>query len=229
MATIAERTKHVFCRPTADGGSGDTAPQTAVGVVACIRATCRHAFGSGELRGRRIGIHGLGQVGANIAHMLAPTGASLLVADIDPARRSIADALGAAWTGPERLLTAELDVLVPAALGGVLTAELVPRLNCTTIVGPANNQLAGPDVADRLLRRGIAWAPDYVVGAGGALYAITRELHAAGHTEAIAKVTQIGDTLAEILATARQAGVSPDHTARALAERRLRGAAQPFT
>jgi glutamate dehydrogenase/leucine dehydrogenase len=88
-----------------------------------------------------------------------------------------ADRYGATWTSPQNCLTAEVDVLVPAALGGLLTAQSVPALRCAVIAGPANNQLDAPATADQLHERGILWAPDVVVSAGGIIHATAIELH----------------------------------------------------
>ncbi|AEV85216.1 leucine dehydrogenase [Actinoplanes sp. SE50] len=167
MTVIHDRTRHVFCRPRSQGGSGDSSPHTAAGVVAALRAVGTHRFGTPELAGRRIAILGLGHVGAHLLRMLAAEGAVLTVADVDDSRRALADRHGATWTGPDDCLRAETDILVPAALGGVLTAATVPRLRCAAVAGPANNQLDDPRTADLLRERGILWAPDEVVSAGG--------------------------------------------------------------
>ncbi|HEU5110528.1 MAG TPA: Glu/Leu/Phe/Val dehydrogenase dimerization domain-containing protein, partial [Micromonosporaceae bacterium] len=141
MLTIAERTRHVGCRPESAGGTGDPGRHTATGALAAIRATCRHVFGTGDLHGRTVCVIGLGHVGGALAEQLAAEGARLTVTDIDPARRPGAESIGARWVRPDAALTAPVDVLVPAALGGLLTAEVVPRLRCAAIAGPANNQL----------------------------------------------------------------------------------------
>src|SRR6185503_18632944 len=141
-----------------------------------------------------------------------------------PAKRALAERLGAAWAEPDAALTADVDVLVPAALGGVLTPDLVPRLRCTSVAGPANNQLADESVADLLHRRGILWAPDYVVGAGGVVNAIAVELDGAGPAGAARLVEGIGDTVAALIADAQRAGTTPARAARERADARLRAA-----
>jgi glutamate dehydrogenase/leucine dehydrogenase len=150
MDVLAERTAHVFCRPASSGGSGDSSPHTAAGVVASLRA-----LAGGSVSGQRFAIVGLGRVGGAVAAALAAGGATLVLSDIDGARRALAERLGATWAEPDDALTADVDVLVPAALGGVLTPDVVPRLRCAMIAGPANNQLADESVADLLHRRGI--------------------------------------------------------------------------
>src|SRR5207302_2565060 len=120
-----------------------------------IRAACGHVFGAPGLAGRTMAIVGLGHVGAELARLLTSEGADLIVTDTDPAKQAIAADLGATWANPGTALTAPVDVLVPAAVGGLLTAELVPRLRCAAIAGPANNQLATESVADLLRDKGV--------------------------------------------------------------------------
>ncbi|HEU5032782.1 MAG TPA: valine dehydrogenase, partial [Spirillospora sp.] len=107
----------------------------------------------------------------------------------------------------------------------VLTERTVPRLRCRAVVGPANNQLASPDAADLLHRRGILWVPDYVAGAGGVIHAVTTELHRLGPGEARARIAAIEDTVTGLLDTAARLGRTPAEAADALARRRVRTAA----
>lgn len=221
MVTIAERTAYVFCQPAERGGSGDSSPHTAVGVLAALHATCAHLFGPAEFSRRRFAVIGLGRVGGAVAESLSNAGAHLILADVAPDKRGLAERLGATWAEPADALTADVDLLVPAALGGMLTAELVPALRCRAIAGPANNQLAEDKVADLLFERDIAWVPDYVVSAGGIVNAIARELD--GHTpeEATERVNRIGDTVGQVLQAARERNMTPAQAARELAEQRL--------
>jgi leucine dehydrogenase len=198
-------------------------------VVSAIHATCAHLFGSdgsggsGILAGRTIAIVGLGHVGGELARMLTAEGARLTVTDTDPSRRALADQLGATWTTPDRALTTPVDVLVPAAVGGMLTADLVPRLRCEAIVGPANNQLAADSVADLLRHKGICWVPDYVASAGGVAYAVSRELDGADRATAAAAVRRIGATVTDILTAADRESITPHRAALRLATDRLAG------
>lgn len=228
MLVVAERTEHVTGLPRARGGSGDPSPLTALGVEASIRATCAHAFGDPSLRGRSIAILGLGHVGARLAARCARAGATLVLSDVDPGKRALAERLGARWTTPGRALSAKVDVLSPCALGAVFTEETVGRLRCRAIAGAANNQLAHDGIAELLAARGILFAPDFVVNAGG-IANIVVEL--GGPYDAAAarrRVRAIGDTLAEVFAAADAGGVTPLAAANALAERRLaEAAAQP--
>ncbi len=223
MVTIAERTKHVFCRPETAGGSGDSSPATAAGTVAALHAVCAHLYGSDALAGRSFAVLGLGRVGERVARLLAAAGATLVVSDVVPDRRAIAEELGATWTDPESCRSAPMDVLVPAALGGVLTPGTVPRLRCAAVAGPANNQLDAPATADLLHGRGILWAPDYVVSAGGIIHATAVELHRETPEQAGRRVRAIGGTLTGILRAARESGRTPAAEADAEARRRING------
>ncbi|GAA0420155.1 leucine dehydrogenase [Acrocarpospora corrugata] len=219
MAVIGERTAGVFCKPPHLGGSGDSSPHTATGTLAALRAVCRRIHGTSDLAGRRLAVVGLGRVGERLARLLAAEGAELLVSDIDPGKHALAAELGATWSDPEQAVTAAVDILIPAALGGVLTEQVVPELRCRAVAGPANNQLATPAVADLLHRRDIIWVPDYVVGAGGVIYALTTELHRAD--DALARVEAIEGTVNDLLHTAERLEVTPAQAALELTRLRL--------
>jgi leucine dehydrogenase len=221
MTVIAEATPHVSGLAQARGGSGDPSPYTALGVEAAVLASCERAFGGRSLKGRSVAVLGLGNVGLRLARLLARRGATLLVADIDERKRADAEKLGARWTTPDRALTAEVDVLAPCALGGVLNDETVPRLQAPVIAGAANNQLADDAVAGRLAERGILWAPDFVANAGGIIN-ISVELEPEGYDPGRARrrVQRIGDTLQAIY-DAAGGPTTPLDAAMELARRRL--------
>lgn len=222
MATIARGTRHVTGLSRSRGGSGDPSPLTALGVEAAIETVCARLFGSSSLRGRSIAIVGLGHVGARLAERCARAGAQLLLADVDAGKRALAQRLGARWATPARALTAQVDVLAPCALGGTLSSTSAPRLRCRAIVGAANNQLTEEPVAELLARRGILWAPDFVVNAGGVIN-LAVELRPEGYDPAVARrrARAIGATLASILDEAAAAATTPLAAANALAERRM--------
>ncbi|MEU6587634.1 Glu/Leu/Phe/Val dehydrogenase dimerization domain-containing protein [Streptomyces sp. NPDC046881] len=227
MAVIGRTTPHVFCRPARLGGSGDSSPHTARGTLAALRAVGRRLYGTGRLDGRRLAVAGLGRVGAGLARLLAAEGAALTVTDVDPAKRRIGDELGADWAAPDEIHAADVDIVVPAALGSFLTRNGVAELRCRAVVGPANNQLATPDVADLLHRRGIVWVPDYVASAGGVIHAVSVEVHRLAAEEARARVDAIEDTVSELLHTAESRGRTPAQAADELARRRLDAASDP--
>ncbi|MFI5958231.1 Glu/Leu/Phe/Val dehydrogenase dimerization domain-containing protein [Cryptosporangium sp. NPDC051539] len=229
MVVIGERTSHAFCRPVSAGGSGSSSPGTAAGVLAALRATVDRLPDPGGATasarswpaGRTFAVVGLGSVGADVARRLASAGARLVVSDVRADAEALADELGARWASPESALTAEVDVLVPAALGGVLTPALVPELRCRAIVGPANNQLASADVAGLLHDRGILWAPDYVVSAGGIVHAVATELYREPEAAVAARIDAIGETLTRVYQLAEAEGLTPAAAAERLVTERL--------
>jgi leucine dehydrogenase len=223
MAVIAERTGHVVGLARGRGGSGDPSPLTAIGVEYAIRACCERAFSSGSLRGRTICVIGLGHVGSRLAKRCQRAGAKLLVSDVDPSRRRLAEQLGARWVAPERALEADAEILAPCALGGFLDDETVPRLRSRIVAGSANNQLADDVIADTLAAKGILWAPDFVVNAGG-LINIAEELRGYDPAAARARVRGIADTLRQIFDDADAIGATPLTAAMELARRRLAAA-----
>jgi leucine dehydrogenase len=220
MSVIAEGTAHVAGLARSRGGSGDPSPFTALGVEAAIRACCERNFGSSSLRGRTICVVGLGHVGSRVARRCARAGAELLLADVDIRKRVLAEQLGARWLSTDQALESVVDVLAPCALGGILNQETVPRLRCQVIAGAANNQLAEDRVADLLAARGILWAPDFVVNAGG-LINIADELDGYDPARARRRARGVGDTLREIFEVADAAGATPLTAAMELARRRL--------
>jgi len=201
--------------------SGDSAPATALGTYGCLRAVREFLTGSSSVADARIGVVGLGSVGSRLARMLADDGAELVVADVDASRRTLADRIGADWSRPDVVPTLELDIIVPAATGALIGPDLIDRLRCGAVVGPANNQLTDDGVADGLHRRGVLWAPDYIVGAGGIVNAVARELDAVPAAEAEARVRGIATTLRSVLDEAAHQGRAPHRVATQRARLRL--------
>jgi leucine dehydrogenase len=161
-----------------------------------------------------------------VATACAQAGATLLVTDIDPRKRALADSLNARWVEPEEALSAPVDVFAPCALGGVLDHESVLALGAPIVAGAANNQLAGDSVAHLLVERGVLWAPDFVANAGGVIN-ISVELAEGGYDPRRAGelVRGIGVTLELIFQEAAARGVSPLDAALGLARERLADAA----
>jgi leucine dehydrogenase len=224
MTVIAEGTRFVSGLSRRRGGSGDPSPWTARGVEAAVLASCERAHRSTSLEGRTVAVLGLGHVGLRVAGLLARRGARLVVSDIDGAKREDARRLGARWTTPTKALLAAVDVLVPCALGGVLDHESALALQAPVVAGAANNQLADESVAQLLSDRGILWAPDFVVNAGGIIN-IAVEFEPGGYDPAVARrrVRGIGDTLRAIY-DGSTAGVTPLEAANELARMNLSAA-----
>jgi len=222
MEVIAQSTAHVSGLPTGRGGSGDPSPYTALGVEAAIVACCERVFGTADLRGRSVAVVGFGQVGRRLAELLEARGADILAADIDPSKRAAAEALGARWSELPDALSADVDVLAPCALGGVLDADTAGTVRARIIAGAANNQLADDGIAELLAQRGILWAPDFIVNAGGIInIAVEREPGGYDSQLARRRVAAIADTLRAVLAHADADAITPLAAALALAERNL--------
>ncbi len=187
-----------------------------------MRVAVERLWGTDSVAGRRIAVVGLGSVGGALARMLAEGGADLVVADIDERRRELAADLGAVWSDPASAMTAEVDVLAPCALGGILDEESVPALRCRAIAGAANNQLAEEAVGRLLAERGILWVPDFVANAGGIIN-IAVELEPEGYApeRAEARVRAVGDTARLVLDHADAAGITPLAAAMEIAQRRV--------
>jgi leucine dehydrogenase len=192
MAWVARFTEHVVGRA---GLAGDPSPYTAHGVETAIRAS----LGGAPLGGRRIVVIGLGHVGGELARRLARAGAQLAVTDVDPARRALADELGADWLEPAEALFAHADLIAPCALGGIIDEHAVERLQAPVVAGAANNQLAHDGIAELLHDRGILWAPDFIANAGG-LIAVSDELWGFERARVERRIEAIAGTLAEVYA-----------------------------
>ncbi|HBZ94706.1 MAG TPA: amino acid dehydrogenase [Pseudomonas sp.] len=219
MDCIAQHTNHA----TSTTSAGDPSPHTALGVFAGIRATAQARLGSDDLEGLRVAVQGLGNVGFALAEALHAAGAELLVSDLDAGRVQLAvEQLGAYPVASDALLGTPCDILAPCGLGGVLNAQTVAHLRCAAVAGAANNQLSSPTVADQLEARGILYAPDYVLNAGGLIYVALR--HRGEELSAItAHLAEISRRLTEIYAHAQAEKRSPARVADFLAERLLYG------
>jgi leucine dehydrogenase len=225
MDVVGERSPHVLGRSPARGGSGNSAPATALGVMHGIRAAVRAAFGDESLAGRTVVVQGAGAVGARLASLLALADASVLVADpVPPRADAVVEATGARRVDVDEALEAECDVISPCATGGVLNEASIPRLRCRVVAGAANNQLAEPRDAERLRDAGILYAPDFVVSAGGVLSLAGLEALGWSRATLERRLAGIGETLDAAFDAAERDGVTPDAAARAMAEARIEAA-----
>jgi leucine dehydrogenase len=215
LDVVAETCRWVY--GTTSGG-GDSGRGTARGVMHGIRATVEHVFGTPGLAGRSVLVQGVGAVGATLARELAEAGARVIVSDVDEAR---AAATGCETVPLEQALATEVDVYSPCAVGGTLNAETIPLLACRAVAGCANNQLAEPADADRLHERGILYAPDYVVNAGGIIQLIGLEDEGWEEPQLEERLTGIGDTLRTLFAEAEAEKITPAEAADRLVQRRL--------
>lgn len=224
MDQIAQVTSHVAGR---DSGAGSTAPPTALGVFHGLEATARAAFGRSEsiaadaaypttdLSGLTVAVQGVGGVGGHLVDHLVAAGATVSVADVDQGAVAAVRARHPQVTvvDPSEILFADVDLISPNAVGGVLDAQSVPRIRARAICGSANNQLAHPEIGELLATRGITWAPDYVVSSGGAIAGVC-EIGGITPAERDAKIASIGTTTFAILEEARTTGESAEVVAR---------------
>ena len=219
---VATRTQHITGLPVARGGSGDPSPMTAWGVVCGIRAALAESReGDGGLEGVHVAVQGLGHVGADVARHLLEAGARVTVADIYADRVQPLAELGAEEAQPDAVHAVECDVFSPCALGAVVNGTTLPEMRCRIIAGAANNQLADETTGDELQARGILYAPDFAINAGGVIN-IGEELQGPYDAErAQRSVERIGDTLAAVFERARETGVSTHTAALAMARERI--------
>jgi leucine dehydrogenase len=221
---VARETRHITGLPVEKGGSGDPSPMTAWGVVCGMRATIEEAGIGDSLDGVRVGVQGVGHVGGPIARHLLAAGARVTVADIYPDRVEPLVALGAEASDPDTVHALECDVYAPCALGAVIRPETVPELRCRAVAGAANNQLLDEAMGEALHSRGILYAPDFVINAGGVIN-IGEELGQAYDAQrARVSVERIADTLRAVFARARADGVPTSVAADRIAEERIAAA-----
>ena len=221
MESIYAETPYVTGVDRALGGSGDPAPFTAYGVLQGMRACVRRVFGDESLRGRVVSIQGLGAVGSNLARLLKDEGAAIIGADVDEAKaRQVAAEVGVELVAPSRIAEVECDVFAPCAMGNAITEENVGALRCRIVAGSANNQLEHDGLAEVLHKRGILYAPDFVINAGGLLNVYV-ELEGYNQQRARRLTRNIYYNVARILSLAEQEDVSTLAAANRLAERRI--------
>jgi leucine dehydrogenase len=209
MVAIAKTTRHVSGLPVAAGSAGgDPGPTTSKGVYLGVRAAIVRALGKPDAAGVHVAIQGVGSVGGGLARLLAAEGAKLTLADADPKRaRALAAELGATAVAASEIMTIEADVLSPCALGAILDERSIEALQVSVVAGGANNQLATPADADRIHDRGILYAPDYVINAGGIINVVLEYLGQGDRAEVDARVGQIPERLEAIWAESAASGV----------------------
>jgi leucine dehydrogenase len=216
-------TKYVTGIPEVYGGSGDPSPYTALGVYQGMKACAKKVFGSDGLVGKKVAIQGAGNVSSNLARLLSKEGAKIFISDIYSEKaEQVASETGATIVEPELILEVDMDIFSPCALGGILNDETIPNLKCAIVAGAANNQLEKQSVHGRqLIDRGIVYAPDYVLNAGG-LINVSSELEGYHPDIVREKVMHIYDVILNILHRADDLGITAFEAADHVAEERLR-------
>lgn len=200
MVTIATETRHVTGLPVASGrAGGNPGPSTALGVYLGVRAAAKRALGVDDMAGVHVAIQGVGSVGGGLAELLSRDGAKLTLADVDADKAAgLARTLGADVVPSEEILAIEADIVSPNALGAILTEQSIAALRTKVIAGGANNQLATRDDGARVHARGILYAPDYVINAGGIINVCLEYLGQGDRSEVEARIHKIPERLVEV-------------------------------
>ena len=221
MEYIRQETKHVVGLPTTAGGSGDTSIMTGLGVYMGMKACAREVWGSDSLQGRKIAMQGFGKVALQTAHHLLKEDAQLVVTDVYESALDRARNLGLKVVAPDNIYDLESDIFSPCALGGVLNGDTIPRLKCRMVAGGANNQLLDESEGAELQRRGILYAPDYVINAGGIINAEAEIGSTYNPDRARERTERIYETMARVIAISKQEEIPTSKAADRLAEERL--------
>ena len=221
MIAISKQTRFVAGLPVEGGAvGGDPGPHTSLGVFLGIKAAVKHALGKDSLSGLHIAMQGAGSVAGGVCRLAAAEGAKLSIADVDTARaEKLATETGATVVAPDELLSLKADVVSPCALGAILTEQSIGALNTPIVAGGANNQLATPDDGRRLQERGILYAPDYVINAGGIINVSTEYLGDGGPDLVRSRIEAIPGRLEQIWADSAATGRNPAAVADVMAQK----------
>jgi leucine dehydrogenase len=219
MEWVRMETKYVTGISRALGGSGDPSPVTGYGVYVGMKACAHEAFGTDSLRGKKVAIQGAGKVALSLAQHLQKEGARLYITDIyEQKAKQLAKRVKATYVKPDKIYDVVADIFAPCALGGILNDETIPKLTCKVVAGGANNQLLDEKKhIQQLVDRGILYAPDYAINAGG-LINVANELE---EDRALKQAEGIYDTMRAIIRVAKQEKITTTQAANKLAEERM--------
>lgn len=235
IEAIRESCPYVVGTARASGGCGDPSPFTALGVLHGMVACCEHRYKKASLKGRHVLVQGVGNVGMELVKLLHQEGARVSISDVDSNRVRSATALyGCSSVPPEQIFETACDIFSPCAIGGIVTKQVATRMSCSILAGAANNQLSAPEVERILCERGILYAPDFAINAGGVI-ACVDQLEAGGFSldRVTKRVEKIYQTILSIIAESSRSGAMTGETAVRIASCRiesqteLAGAARP--
>ncbi|MFM9829053.1 MAG: Glu/Leu/Phe/Val family dehydrogenase [Sphingomonas sp.] len=223
MVTIASETRHVSGLPVASGqAGGNPGPSTALGVYLGVKAAAKRGLGADSMAGLHVAIQGVGSVGGGLAKLLAADGARLTLADVNGARAlALAAELGAEAVPADDILALRADIVSPNALGAILTEQSIAALQTTIVAGGANNQLATPQDGARLHARGVLYAPDYVINAGGIINVCLEYLGQGDRVEVDARIRKIPERLVEVWDESDRSGLPIADVADMIAQRMI--------
>lgn len=219
---MRQETSHVTGLPLSLGGSGDTSIMTGYGLYMGMKACADHVWGNGGLHGKTVAVQGFGKVASKMCEHLAEDGTHIVVTDVFDDALDRARDKGFDVVGPDDIYATDCDIFAPCALGGVLNPQTIPQLRCRVVAGGANNQLLDHADGEELHRRGVLYAPDYIVNAGGVIN-VEAELGGAGYSEERAKekTERIYEIMASVIRTSQAEEISTADAAARLAEDRL--------
>jgi leucine dehydrogenase len=220
MEFIFQETENVVGVHQAHGGSGDPSPYTAYGSIQGIKAALQKVYGNEDLAPRSFAVQGTGHVGLHLVKQLREEGAKVFVCDIMKEYVAEAVELGAEAVSTEEIYDLKVDVFAPSALGAVINEDTIPRLKCKIVAGPANNQLANDEAGNELEKRGILYAPDYAVNAGG-LMNVSIEFEGWNHERALRMTRTIYYNVSRIFKIAERDGIPTWQAADRMAEERI--------
>jgi leucine dehydrogenase len=222
MELIFSETRWCTGVSPAHGGSGDPSPVTAYGTLQGIKAAVKWRLSASDLRGRSVAVQGLGSVGHHLTGYLVQEGAKVFGCDIDDDAREQARQLGVEIVPPDQIFDVECDIFAPCALGAVLNEQTIPRLKCQIVAGAANNQLADDARDSALLEgRGILYAPDFVINAGGLINVYNELLGGYNRERALRMTRGIYLNLTRVFETAKRDGITTAVAADRVAEERI--------
>ena len=219
---VRQETAHVAGLPLTLGGSGDTSIMTGLGVYIGMKACAEEVWGNDGLRGKTVAVQGFGKVASHLCEHLMEEDTRIVVADVFDDALDRARDLGLEVTSPNFILNADCDIFAPCALGGVLNPQTIPQLRCRVVAGGANNQLLSEADGEELHRRGILYAPDYIVNSGGIIN-VEAELGDAGYSpeRAREKTERIHEIMGNVIRTSQAEEIPTSIAADRLAEERL--------
>jgi leucine dehydrogenase len=222
MEYVNMETKHVVGLPELMGGGGDPSPVTAYGAYMGMKASAKHVWGNDSLNGKKVAVQGIGKVGGHLLERLHKEGAKLFISDInEEVLAKYAKELGATVVKGDEIFGLDVDVFAPCALGAILNTENIEKLKCQIIAGAANNQLADEDIhGPMLVKKGIAYAPDFVINAGGLINVYQEHI---GYNREIAmnKTEHIYEVTLDIYKNAETNKIHTQKAATDLAEKRI--------
>lgn len=222
MSFVSKETKSVVGLP---GRSGDPSPVTARGVYVGMKACAKHVYGNDSLKGKKIAVQGVGHVGESLVEFLTNEGAIVYVTDIyEDTLKHVASKYNAQVVGVNEIYKLDIDIYSPCALGATLNDDTIPQLKCAIVAGAANNQLKDEiKHGNALLKRGIVYAPDFLINAGG-LINCYHEIHGYNRDAALAQAEVIYKTLTDVLTASADKKIPTYQTANQIAEDRIRNA-----